>query len=136
MTKEKELKKNILSRKQVISLVILIIILILFFIYIILSGTNFIVALLVILFFFLFFFGLIYKGSELSVSSYFGSSRSKKKSSRDRSKEQYKIEIPKRETPESLNFTYHRPLIRKCPNCGMILTRNMKKCPNCQKSFD
>lgn len=136
MTKEKESKKNILSRKQGISLIILTIILIIFFIYIILSGTNFIVALLVILFLFLFFFGLIYKGSELSVSSNFGSSRNEKKTSRDRSKERYKGDIPQKDIPESLNFTYHRPLIRKCPKCRMILTRNMKKCPNCQKSFD
>ncbi|MBD3215782.1 MAG: hypothetical protein GF311_24440 [Candidatus Lokiarchaeota archaeon] len=131
MNEQKKSKVSIFNRKKQISLVVLTIILLILLLYLILSGTNFLVSILVISFLFLFFFGLIYKSDEISLSSYLPSSREKSESSRKKSKKQYKVETPIRDTPESLDFSYHRPLIRKCPNCGMILTRSAKKCPNC-----
>jgi small-conductance mechanosensitive channel len=131
MNEQKKSKVSIFNKKQQISLLVLTIILLSLLIYLILSGTNFLVSILVISFLFLFFFGLIYKSNEISLSSYLPSSREKPESSRKKSKKQYKVETLIRDTPESLDFTYHRPLIRKCPNCGLILTRSAKKCPNC-----
>jgi small-conductance mechanosensitive channel len=131
MNEQKKSKISMTSKKKQISLIVLTIILLTLLIYMVLSGTNFLVSILVIIFLFLFFFGLIYKSNEISLSSYLPSSREKPESSRKKSKKQYKIETPKRDIPKSLNFTYHQPLIRKCPNCGMILTRSANKCPNC-----
>lgn len=129
-------REHSLSIKQNIAVIILVISLLILFFFLFMTGTNIIVAFLIILFLFLFFFGLIFKGKEISLSAHFFSSKTKEKSFRAESKKQYKTEIHKTDRNNSLDFTYHRPLIRKCPNCGMILTRNMRKCPNCQKPID
>jgi len=136
MSKNKTFKHNSMTTKQIISLSITAIFLIGLFIYLLVYGTHLIVALLIILFLFLFSFGLIYNSNKISLSKFFSRSRNKYPSSRNRSKKQYKIRIPKTDTPETLKFTYNRPLIRKCSNCGMILTRNMKKCPNCESAIE
>ncbi|MGM0470421.1 MAG: hypothetical protein ACQERB_16685 [Promethearchaeati archaeon] len=136
MSENKAFIYNFMNKRQIISLLIIIFLLIVLFIYLLVYGTHLIVAFLIVLFLFLFSFGLIYNSNKISLSKFFSRSRDKYPSSRDRSKKQYKIQIPKTDTPETLKFTYHSPLIRKCPNCGMILTRNMKKCPNCESAIE
>lgn len=54
-----------------------------------------------------------------------------------RNKDTFKIKnIPIPDAPNlegrvKLDFTYKKPIIRKCPKCGFMLTNFMKKCPNC-----
>ncbi|MBN1215928.1 MAG: hypothetical protein JXA99_10880 [Candidatus Lokiarchaeota archaeon] len=48
----------------------------------------------------------------------------------DRQKEYIK-QLSRKPRPDILQFNYQKPLIEKCPNCGIILANFMKKCPNC-----
>jgi len=42
------------------------------------------------------------------------------------------LELPQKPSEKKVK----KPLVRKCPSCGMLLTRFMEKCPQCQRKVD
>jgi hypothetical protein len=94
-------------------------------------GSPFFIALLVDLFLFLFFTGLIFKPREKSLISRIFPMKDKEIKIKISSNE----EDTQEERAISLEFKYHKSLIKKCPNCGMILTSTMNKCPNCGRKI-
>jgi hypothetical protein len=123
-----EIKRNRLDIfLKIILLSIVLLFLIIAYFVMIDWGSPIFIALLVDLFLLLFFTGLIFKSREKSLISRIFPMKDKeikfKISSND--------EDIQEERPISLEFKYHKSLIKNCPNCGMILTSTMKKCPNC-----
>jgi len=78
---------------------------------------------LIVLFLTLLFLGIILKRrkSILSVRLLYGDKEKLKQRKKD----------PKKDKIISLDYTYHKPLIRKCSNCGTIVPTFAKKCPVC-----
>ena len=96
-------------------------------------GSHFIVAFLTVLFIFLFLSGLILEGKALfsrfkirTISPKINSKSS------DRKKEEY-YDFKRQQI--NLDFDYTKKIIRKCPNCGIVLPSFAKKCPNCGYEF-
>jgi hypothetical protein len=130
--KSNEKKRSIqnLVFKFILLGIVLIILIIAFFSMLDL-GAPILVALLVDLFLFLFFTGLIFKSREKSLISRIFPSGDKKIQFKVSSEEKDQIDLK----PKTLQFKYQKSLIRKCPNCDMILTRNTKRCPICGKKI-
>jgi hypothetical protein len=118
-----------LSTIKKIFIVILVISEVIFFVFLLLKGVHIIVSLLIISFLFLFFLGLILKTKYVSFNLF--KSHKKYESPLERSKKEFKVDIPKGVKPDALKTSYSKPLVRKCENCGFILPRFGKKCPNC-----
>ncbi len=113
-----------------IALIILIVILIYLFIYLIEHHKMpFFIAFLITLFIFLFLLGFILRKRKRSILSLFPQFRSKP--SKEDRRINYIAQLSKKPRPDILKFNYRKPLIIKCPNCGMMLTNFMKKCPKC-----
>lgn len=134
MTIEIEKKKT--RNYSVLKLVLLIIFAIfLFFFYntLISFGSSHLLALLILSFFFLFFIGLLFKGKEMF--SLF--ERNRYNNLQQSEKEKYLKEFEKHHVRRidhiKLDTKYRKPIIRKCPNCGILLPHFVKKCPNCRE---
>ena len=103
-------------------------------------GTIHLISFLIVLFIFLVGLGpIINYGRGLNRSLFGRSKRRNQRKEYKRDKDTFKVKstpIPDAHNLEGkvkLEFTYKRPIIRKCPNCGFMLTSFMKKCPNCGK---
>jgi len=124
---DKKKKKGILIGLNTIFIILL-------FILMFIGSVHLIINLLVCTFLWLFFYGIILKARTINIALF--QSHSKQESPRKQDKEQYKIKLPRRVETKSLDFNYKKPLIIKCPNCGMTLISSMKKCPNCGKNLN
>ncbi|MBY9002806.1 MAG: hypothetical protein KGD73_02435 [Candidatus Lokiarchaeota archaeon] len=135
---DKSPKKKPLIR--ITLLILFISTLVVFFFILIHFGTTHLISFLIVLFIFLVGLGpIINYGRKISRSQF---SRFKKRNQAKeykRNKDTFKIkstpipDAPNLESRVKLDFTYKKPLIRKCPKCGFMLTSFMKKCPNCGK---
>ena len=132
------------SKKRLIIKIFLFIafisVLVIFYFILIDFGTIHLISFLIVLFIFLVGLGPIINYGRGLIRSLFG--RSKRRNQRKeykRDKDTFKVKstpIPNAHNLEGkvkLDFTYKRPIIRKCPYCGFMLTSFMKKCPNCGK---
>ncbi|TFF97779.1 MAG: hypothetical protein EU547_03345 [Promethearchaeota archaeon] len=115
-------RKNILIGLETLFIVLL-------FLILIFGKVNLIVAILVCIFLWLFLYGFIVKGRDIKIKVF--KSHNKYESPRNRNKEEYKVILPRKVETKTLDFNYKKPLIVKCPNCGMTLISSIKKCPNC-----
>jgi len=141
INQEGEKKK---SKKRIILKLFLLIfnILILFFLYYLLTefGANPFIIVLVLIFVFLTFTGPLYFGKSKSLYSRMFPNKKKKLRERyQRRREEYKKKEDMRQfqlkhlNKISLDIEYRQPIIRKCENCGMMMTKFVKKCPICGK---
>ena len=132
------------SKKRLITKLILFIVFIsaLVVLYFILIdfGAIHLISFLIILFIFLVGLGPIINYGRRKNQSLFGRSKRRNQPKEYKSKmNTFKIkstpipDAPNLEGKVKLDFTYKKPLIRKCPKCGFMLTNFMKKCPNCGK---
>ena len=101
-------------------------------------GTIHLISFLIVLFIFLVGLGpLITYGRRINRSQFGRFKRRNQAKEYKRNKDTFKIkstpipDAPNLEGRVKLDFTYKKPLIRKCPKCGFMLTSFMKKCPNC-----
>lgn len=100
------------------------------FLILIALGASIPIALMVNLFCFLFFLGLLLKSKKQSTFS----------KNHQRSEEYLsKQTIQNRQIPPQridLEYEYRKNLLKKCDNCGMLLSHIVKKCPICGKKFN
>ncbi|MBY9017723.1 MAG: hypothetical protein KGD66_02725 [Candidatus Lokiarchaeota archaeon] len=131
------------SKKRTITKIILFIVFIsaLVVLYFILIdfGAIPLISFFIVVFIFLVGLGPIINYGRRKNQSLFGRKRRNQPKEYKRNKDTFKIkstpipDAPNLEGRVKLDFTYKKPLIRKCPKCGFMLTSFMKKCPNCGK---
>ena len=132
MTSEIEKTEKKFPTFKLVLLIIFTIFLFYFYNTLISFGSSHLLALLILLFFFLVFIGMLFKGKGFS-SSLFKHNRYNNLQQNER--EKYLKELEKRHVRRidhiKLDSKYGKPIIRKCPNCRMLLPHFVKKCPNC-----
>lgn len=138
-------KKQEKSRKYYIFKIFLLIIyfIFLFELYRILInyGASPLLALLIDFFALLFFIGFLVKGKGNSLFSRFKHEKTNLEDSDQKKKEEYLKQFEKyhpqlrRIDKIDLSQKYRNPIVRKCPNCRMILAGFVKKCPNCGENI-
>ncbi|MHA1670296.1 MAG: zinc ribbon domain-containing protein [Promethearchaeota archaeon] len=115
---------------QIVLLITFTIFLVYFYNVLINYGSSHLLALLILFFFTLLFIGLLVKGKEI-----FSLFKHKRYNNQQNEKERYLKEFEthhvRRIDHIKLDSKYRKPIIRKCPNCGMLLPHFVKKCPNC-----
>ncbi len=111
---------------RLVFLVIYLIFLYIFYWILIDLGTYPFVAILILIFALLLFLGILLKKKGKSLFSRF-----KRKS--PNLSDRYKTEKPRVRRVDliTLDTKYRKPIVRKCPNCGIQLAGFVKKCPNC-----
>ena len=89
-------------------------------------GTYPFVAILILIFLFLLILGVLLKKKG---ESFFSRFTHKEKEKTD----VYKAGKPRVRRVDliTLDSKYKKPIVRKCPNCGIQLASFVKKCPNC-----
>ena len=130
--KKKSWKRNLI---KIISVIVYIIFL--YELYNILRnfGASLLLALLIMLFPTLVFIGVLVKDKNVSFFSRY--KRNRNNSTKDTSKEDFLNEYdkyhPQKRRIDYINIQskYRKPLVRKCPNCGIMVPGFVKKCPNC-----
>lgn len=123
------------SWRVIIRLIIFFLLLIgLYFLYWILIdlGSTPLLTFFILLFIFLFVLGVLLKRKGQSFFSRF--KRDKSESPAYQEKKTQKVRI-RRVDVINLNSQYKKPIIRKCPKCGIQLASFVKKCPNCNEKL-
>jgi hypothetical protein len=89
-------------------------------------GTYPFIAILILIFLFLLFLGILLKRKGESFFSRFMHTNKEQTDT-------YKSNKPRVRRVDliALDSKYKKPIIRKCPNCGIQLASFVKKCPNC-----
>lgn len=135
MTSEIEKTKKKFPRNYFVLKLVLLIIFAIFLFYfyntLISLGSSHLLALLILLFSLLLFIGLLFKGKE--AFSLFKRNRNNNLQQNEKEKylKQFEIRHVRRIDNIKLDSKYKKPIIRKCPNCRMLLPHFVKKCPNC-----
>ncbi|TFG05126.1 MAG: hypothetical protein EU539_09725 [Promethearchaeota archaeon] len=137
------IKDNKKIRTIIIKLVFLItnlIIILILFLLLSIYSSNPIIIILIVVFAFLVIIGPFFRRNRKSYYSRIFPNKStkhleeykglkKKRSSEGIAPTQLSHEI-------NFDFKYKKPVLRKCPKCGMILPSFVKKCPVCNKSIN
>ncbi len=135
-------KKKSSPRKVLFKFILLIVYLsVLFFVYILFKerGANPFILIILLLFVFMTPVGLFLNRNKKSLySRMFPDKKKRIALNTRRRKDTFKIKERKQPQPKvfkhiSLDFSYSKPLIGKCENCGNILPNFVKKCPFCGK---
>ncbi|MHA1436005.1 MAG: hypothetical protein ACTSPD_00375 [Promethearchaeota archaeon] len=129
-SREKINLKRVIILKTILTLLYIFLTILLYNVLIELE-TNYIIIFLIIFFTFLVFIGFIIKRKDQSLLS--------KLFPRLKEISEYKKKSTEKRKPKSnyninsfnIDFKYHKPIIRKCNNCGMIVPSFAKKCPVC-----
>ena len=110
------------------SIIFILYIALLFLLYFILtnSGMEPFLTFLLLLFFLLIMIGPIFYG--FTRPYYYRLFPRKKTEWTERKPTNTKSKLPK---PYSTELKFRKPLIRKCPSCGMTIANFVKKCPQC-----
>jgi len=123
----KEVVKN--RSKTVRSIVFILYFALLFLLFFVFtnSGMEPFLTFLILLFFLLVMIGPIFYGFQ---SPYYKKLFQKKKKQQwtEKKPSNTKSKIPK---PYTTELKFRKPLIRKCPSCGMTIANFVKKCPQC-----
>ncbi|TXT67600.1 MAG: hypothetical protein BAJALOKI1v1_50040 [Promethearchaeota archaeon] len=129
---EKNAIKIHLSRPKQAFILLLVLCSIILFFLLVLEEVNIIVSVLIVIFLFLFFLGIILKTKKIKLRIF--KVYTKYESDFEKSKEEFKSEKEPQIRSNALKYSYRKPLVRKCENCGFILSQFAKKCPNCGNS--
>ncbi|MFX1383223.1 MAG: hypothetical protein ACFFBP_12350 [Promethearchaeota archaeon] len=113
------------------SIIFILYVLLLFYLFLVFIniGMNAILVMVILIFFLLLMIGPIFYGFK----SPFYSRLFQKKSKKVWTEKQKKIDPSKSKTPRPFGteIKFRKPLIRKCPGCGMTVANFVKKCPQC-----
>ena len=133
--KKKSWKRDLI---KVISIVVFLIFLYELYNFLMNLGASLLLALIIMLFPTLVFIGVLVRDKSKPFLSIFSKN---KNNSKDSSKEDflsvYEKYHPQQRRVDVVNIQskYRKPIIRKCPNCGIIVPGFAKKCPNCGESI-
>ena len=131
MTSEIEKTKKKFPILKLVLLIIFAIFLVYFYNTLISLGSSHLLALLILLFSFLFFIGILFKGKEAFSLFKHNSYNNLQQNEKEKYLKQFEIHRVRRIDHIKLDSKYKKPIIRKCPNCRMLLPHFVKKCPNC-----
>ena len=114
------------KRNKTIIIVLYIAFFLLLFLLLTISGMEPFLTFLILLFFFLVMIGPIFYGFKLPY--YFRLFRRDRTKTIEKKPTNTKSNIP---IPYNYEKKFSKPLIRKCPSCGMTIASFVKKCPQC-----
>ncbi|MFX0007015.1 MAG: hypothetical protein ACFFA7_13695 [Promethearchaeota archaeon] len=134
--KEKPSKKSII--RNTFSLILLLVGIAILYYILIEFKTNLIIIILIAIFILLTFAGLIFRSRKKKrlYDQFFPDKKTQTQpiKRRDEFRLDKEADLKKLSTI-NLNFKYHRPLIKKCENCGMVIASYVKKCPICGETI-
>ncbi|MFX1356536.1 MAG: hypothetical protein ACFFA8_04555 [Promethearchaeota archaeon] len=131
-SQKKSLRKYFTIR--IILLIIFCVVLYFFYWVLIDLGSPPFVAILILIFCFLLFLGVLFRRKGISFFSRFIHKKDQDSTSQYKEIKSNKPRI-RRVDYVKLNSKYRKPIIRKCPNCGMELANFVKTCPNCREKI-
>lgn len=123
---ENDTVKNNSKMTRIIIFVIYLALLFLIFLLLTNSGMELFLAILLLLFFLLIMIGPIFYGFKRPY--YYRLFHRDRTKSTEKKPTNTKSNIPK---PYNYEVKFKKPLIRKCPSCGMTIANFVKKCPQC-----